>query len=103
MQLLTKSIKNKMYKDMETENMKDTEIKVPLKLFCPWNGWEWYAYEIDENDDICFGWVKGIFPELGSFSLKELSMQVQRGVPMIERDKMWNPNTTLAEVYELTK
>ena len=90
---------------MQTEELElsPSEIKVPLKLFCPFNGWEWYAYEIDENDDICFGWVKGIFPELGYFSLKELSMQIQRGVPMIERDLYWDPKTTLSEVYELTK
>ena len=58
---------------------------VYVKFFCPWNQWTWFAYEFD-GEDIFFGYVKGDFDELGTFSLSELeSVRGPMGLT-IERD-----------------
>ena len=106
MKLLTKEIKNKMYKNMETEELElsPSEIKVPLKLFTPFSNWTWYGYELmDEIDNWVYGYVVGFECENGPFSLNELRSYIKFGMPMVERDKHWNPNTTLQQVYDLTK
>jgi hypothetical protein len=43
-----------------------------VKLFNPCGGWTWYIQDWD-GEDTCFGWVEGIEPEWGYFSLHELS------------------------------
>jgi len=83
MKLLTQEIRNRLPKLGETDDQQDPTVQV--KFFCPWNHWTWFAYEFDQND-IFFGYVKGDFDELGTFSLSELeSVKGPMGLG-IERD-----------------
>jgi len=96
MKLLTKEIRERLPAMGATAEEKDPTIQV--KFFTPDSNWTWYAYEFD-SEDIFFGYVKGIFNELGTFSLKEL--EETRG-PMglhIERDRYFKP-CPLSEVMK---
>lgn len=59
-------------------------------FYVDWH-WTWYAIEYDPQSNICYGFVDGDFPELGSFSLTEL--QECRGVLglPLERDLYFKP------------
>ena len=61
-----------------------------VKFFTPDAQWTWYAIEYD-GEDIFYGYVEGIFPELGTFRLSELkSIRGAIGLP-VERDKFFTP------------
>ena len=67
-----------------TEDIKDPLCQ--LKLFTPDANWTWYIIEMDDTNELCFGYVVGLEKELGYFSMNEL--QEVRG-PLglaIERD-----------------
>ena len=65
-----------------------------VKLFSPYNGWRWYITEWDPETGLCFGLVEGFETELGYFDLTELSeVTVFGGVPAVERDLYWQPQT----------
>lgn len=98
MKLLTKALIKKFPKLYANENKKPEEIKVIAKFFTPWAGWTWYATEFDGVDRF-FGYVHGIEPELGYFSLSELqSINGPAGL-RIERDLNFKTKT-LAEVMK---
>jgi len=63
-----------------------------IKLFTPDSQWSWYIIEIDENQDVCYGYVQGLECELGYFSLEEELKQIKGplGLP-IERDISFTP------------
>jgi hypothetical protein len=83
MQLLTQEIKKKLPSLGSQADNLDPIIQV--KFFCPWNHWTWFAYEFDQEDTF-FGFVKGDFDEIGTFSLSELeSVRGPLGLG-IERD-----------------
>lgn len=76
---------------------------VPVKLFAPSAGLTWYLIaKCSGKDlggyDIIYGYVAGSDSELGCFSLHELENLVCPFDFRIERDRNWNPTTTLAEV-----
>ena len=51
------------------------EEKDPLcqiKLFTPDANWTWYVIEIDDANELCFGYVVGHEKELGYFTVSEL-------------------------------
>ena len=74
-----------------TENIRIDDKIVSLKLFCPYNGWEWYIVEFD-GSDILFGYVKGAESEWGYFSLNELARLTVLGrLPAVERECRFNP------------
>jgi len=101
MKLLTKELRDKFPKLGETDSKKLEEIPIIAKFFDPTGSWTWYATEgQQEGDDfIFFGYVRGDFPELGEFSLKELeSVKGHFGLG-IERDLYFGKHT-LAEVME---
>ncbi len=79
------------------------DIKNPLcqlKLFTPDANWTWYIIEIDDANELCFGYVIGHEKELGYFSLRELeSVRGALDLP-IERDLAFVP-TPLDKVQEL--
>lgn len=77
------------------ENEADPEI--PVKFFNPQGSWTWYAIEFD-GDDTFFGYVDGEYPELGYFSLAELSEYKGPFGIGIERDRYWDPSTRLSKV-----
>ena len=61
-----------------------------VKFFTPDGGWTWYASEFD-GADLFFGFVVGIEPELGYFSLSELKgIRGRLGLP-VERDRWFEP------------
>lgn len=111
--LLTEELKRKLPELYSQENVADP--LVICKFFTPDAGWTWYVIEgspVDENgyydtdkekvDFIFFGFVVGVEPELGYFSLNELS-QVRGvlGLP-VERD-LWFKPKRLSEVKKLHK
>jgi hypothetical protein len=58
-----------------------------VKFFSPYNGWTWYAFEYDAEENMFFGFVKGFENEWGYFSLEELDKTMVKGiVPAVERD-----------------
>ena len=79
------------------------EIKDPLcqvKLFTPDANWTWYIIEIDDANELCFGFVVGLEKELGYFAMSELKeIRAALGLP-IERDLGFTP-TLLSEVKRL--
>lgn len=63
---------------------------VICKFFYPSFSWTWYAIEFDGKDRF-YGFVDGDFPELGMFSLTELTSNRDKlGLP-IERDLYFKP------------
>lgn len=96
MKLITKAIQKKLPPLNATENEPDPMVWV--KFFYPDFSWTWYVIEYD-GQDICFGFVDGDFPELGSFSLAELtSCRGKWGLPL-ERDRYFEP-CRLSELRE---
>lgn len=86
-----------------------------IKLFSPYNNWTWYASEgspvdadgyYDTNrpkvDFLLFGVVSGHETEIGYFSLSELETANRNGIPLVERDLNWHPDT-LGNIIELHK
>lgn len=69
------------------------EDKVAVcKFFTPDAGWTWYACEFD-GYDLFFGYVIGLVPEWGYFSLSELkAVRGPLGLP-IERDIHFPPQS----------
>jgi hypothetical protein len=88
MKLLTQEIRKKLPDiGSQADNLNPTII---VKFFCPWNHWTWFAYEFD-GEDIFFGYVKGDFDEIGSFSLSELESVKGPMRLTIERDIHFRP------------
>ena len=88
MELLTKELRKKLPPLGATGEEKDP--MVICKFFFPDFHWTWYATEFD-GEDIFSGYVVGDFPELGNFSLSELtSVRGKLGLP-IERDRYFKP------------
>jgi len=79
------------------------EIKDPLcriKLFTPDSNWTWYLIEMDDANELCFGYVVGLEEELGYFTMSELKdIRGALGLP-IERDLGFTP-IALSEVKRL--
>ena len=79
------------------------DVKNPLchiKLFTPDSSWSWYIIEIDECNEVCFGYVVGIERELGYFSISELESIRGPLNSAVERDLHFTP-TLLSEVKDL--
>ena len=89
MQLLTKTL-HRQLPPLYTQEGKGLDAIAYVKFFTPDAHWTWYATEFD-GEDTFFGFVSGDFPELGYFSLKELSQVRGRlGLP-VERDRYFRP------------
>ena len=83
MTILTDDLRRKLPPLYATEGAYDP--LVICKFFLPGTRWTWYATEYD-GKDILFGYVVGLEPELGYFSLHELT-KVRGPFDMeIERD-----------------
>lgn len=98
--LLTKELEKKLPALYATDGDPDETRKVPVKFFCPYNGWTWYCLEYSPEDRLFFGLVKGFESELGYFSLDELENAYKGALPLVERDCYWDSDTTLAQVKE---
>lgn len=94
MKLMTKELEKKLPPLYSQEKVNDPMVQI--KFFCPWGSWSWYGIEYD-GEDRFFGWVDGIEPELGYFTLSELkSVKGPMGLG-VERDMYWEPRL-LSEV-----
>lgn len=72
--------------------------KAIVKFFDPCSQWTWYMSQYDPENQIGFGLVRGFEKELGTFSLKEISVTTNRlGLP-IERDLYWDDNQSLLDL-----
>ncbi len=81
-----------------TEETKDPLCQI--KLFTPDSNWTWYIIEIDEANELCFGYVVGFEQELGYFTVSELK-KIRGALHLpIERDLGFTP-TLLSEVKRL--
>jgi len=86
MKLLTQEVRERLparYKENTPEPI------VQVKFFTPDAGWTWYATEgsPEDGDFIFFGYVQGVEPEWGYFSLRELeTVRGALGLP-VERDR----------------
>lgn len=82
------------------------QAQAVVKFFSPYSNWIWYASEgspVDEDgyydtnkakvDYLLYGLVVGHDIELGYFSLSELEQAQRNGIPLVERDLYWKPNT----------
>ena len=102
MKLITKEIAKKLLPIGGSSEMSAEEIKIPLKMFNPCGGQSWYVWEFDGKDEM-YGYVNlgdDRFAECGYISFKELqALRLPFGLS-IERDIMWDGNTTLAGVRE---
>lgn len=91
MKLLTKEILATLPPLGSQEDNPDPIVRV--KFFTPDAGWSWYATEAspEGKDFIFFGYVIGVEPEWGTFSLSELtSIRGRLGLP-VERDLHFRP------------
>jgi len=94
MKLMTEELKKKIPPLYSQENAKDPIVYA--KYFTPDSYWTWYVLEFDGKDTF-FGYVDGIYPELGYFSLSELEkIRGPLGLK-VERDLYWKPKP-LSEV-----
>ena len=96
MKLMTKELREKIPSLYSQEKVEDPIVHA--KYFTPDSSWTWYAMEFDGKDTF-FGYVDGIYPELGYFSLSELeSVKGPLGLK-VERDLYWKPRP-LSEVRQ---
>jgi len=91
MKLLTKEIQKKLHPLASTDADGWNAI-AQVKFFSIASEWRWFATEFD-GEDTFFGLVQGFDTELGYFSLKELQSVKWMGVPAIERDLSFQPQT----------
>lgn len=86
MKLMTREIKSHTPALYSTEDVPLEEKTLVAKYFHPFADWQWYLVEIDKEDnDLCFGYVDGDFPEWGYFRLSELEAN------NVERDIYFRP------------
>ncbi len=70
-----------------------------IKLFTPDANWTWYVIEIDDANELCFGYVIGMEKELGYFTMSELeSIRGALNLP-VERDLSFTP-APLSEIQK---
>jgi hypothetical protein len=103
MKLLTQEILKKLPPIYANAEKELSEAKVIAKFFYPAGAATWYATEFDPEEGEFFGFVNlgdDDMAELGYFSLAELEGFKSSKFPYfkIERDKFWNPETSLADV-----
>ena len=71
-----------------------------IKLFTPDANWTWYVIEIDDANELCFGYVVSMEKELGYFTVSELeSVRGALNLP-VERDLSFTP-VPLSEIQRL--
>jgi Protein of unknown function (DUF2958) len=95
MKLLTTEILERL-PPLGSQEERGLDALAVVKFFFPDFHWTWYASEFD-GEDTFFGYVVGDVPELGYFSLAELtSARGKLGLP-VERDRFFEP-TPLREL-----
>ena len=91
MKMMTKTLAKKIPALYEQDGKGDDAI-VYAHWFSPYTGWDWYCTEYDPEEGLCFGLVKGMYDELGYWTVKQLEeVNEKHNFPLIERDLYWNP------------
>lgn len=98
MKIITKALAKKIPALYTNEHKKPEDVKVPLKLFNPTGQGTWYITEMNPETGEAFGFVDLFERELGYIDMNELTEYRGKFGLGIERDKFWDPNTTLAQV-----
>ena len=81
-----------------SQDGKGNDAIVYAHWFSPYTNWDWYCTEYDPETGECFGLVKGLYTELGYWTVAQLEeVNEKKGFPLIERDLWWTP-CTLGEV-----
>jgi len=100
MKLLTPELAEKLPELCANDGRDPSEVKIVAKFFNPCGRGTWYATEYSPEDRVFFGYCHITDGELGYFSLDELeSVKLPFGLT-IERDVLWDENTTLKEVMD---
>lgn len=88
--LIPGNLLGKLPRINETEGIPYKDLMCVIRLFNPIGKETWYVIEYDPEKELAFGFVDlGGYPELGTFSLKELrELKLPFGLK-IERDKNW--------------
>jgi hypothetical protein len=104
MMMITKAIRDQLtanFKANKTRPNRPHDFKPVLKLFVPWGSGTWLATELDNDGDTLFGLAfisENVGePELGYFSLNELTSIVGPMGLKIERDLHFTADKTLSE------
>ncbi len=103
MKLLTQEILKQLPAIYDTTKKDPNDVKVITKFFFPAGAASWYVTEYDPIEKLFFGFANlgdDEMAELGYFSLEELEGIRHPKIPglRVERDKFWNPKTSLADV-----
>ena len=70
MELIPKELLKTLPNLYETEDESDPLCHI--KLFTPDANFTWYIIEVSIDENLCYGYVKGLENELGYFSLNEI-------------------------------
>ena len=89
MELLTDDIQKQAEGQYKLGSDMDQEIVA--KFFTPWSNWTWYLMNKSPDTDYCWGIVRGIALEMGSFSIDELESIAGPLGMNIERDQHFTP------------
>jgi len=97
-------ISNEMLKSIpnlyETEDQNDPLCHI--KLFTPDANFTWYIIEVSIDENLCYGYVKGLENELGYFSLDEIAdIRGNLGLK-VEIDSSFTPTPLSAIKKEVT-
>lgn len=96
--LITKKLKKQIPELKEDEEYIKDDSPVPVHFVQPTTNWNWYVLAYDGGDTF-FGLVDGEAREYGFFTLSELQSYEDPLLKLgVERDKTWDPETTLEEV-----
>jgi hypothetical protein len=71
MGLIPQDLLKTLPKLYETEDQNDPLCHI--KLFTPDANFTWYIIEVSIDENLCYGYVKGLENELGYFSLDEIA------------------------------
>lgn len=100
MTLLTAELREKL---LANGRQRDADHIPVVKFFNPLGAGVWLATELDEDGDILFGLADIGHPELGSFSLEELSsMRLPFGMA-IERDLLFTGDFPISTWVEAAR
>ena len=79
MQLMTKEIEKKALKyPFGSQESKELDAEIIVKFFHPFSNWTWYATEYNPENKTFFGYVSGFENEIGYFSIKEFTPEIER-------------------------
>jgi len=99
MELIPQELLKTLPKLYETQDENDPLCHI--KLFTPDANFTWYVIEVSIDENLCYGYVKGLENELGYFSLDEIAdIRGSLGLK-VEIDSLFKP-TLLSKIRSNT-